>query len=156
MKSKILFLGAMTAMLLSCSSQQNSTEAVPENEQATEIISIQGEWNIENIVVDDSESVCPAKEDPETRQYILFEDSTYAVHTNCNTISGWYTLNGDSIVLGDGMMTMMACENMASEDALRKVLPAVVTITVENDSVARLNTPTPASYIELRRAVIVE
>lgn len=156
MKSKVLLFGAMAAMMVSCSSQQNSTEAVPEDEQAKEIINIQGEWNIENIVVDESESVCPAKEDPETRQYILFEDSTYAVHTNCNTISGWYTLNGDSIVLGDGMMTMMACEDMASEDALRKVLPAVVTITVENDSTARLNTSTPTSYVELRRAAVAE
>ncbi|MDE6287720.1 MAG: META domain-containing protein [Muribaculaceae bacterium] len=156
MKAKVLFSVAVAAIAASCSSQQNSTEAVPENEQAKEIINIQGEWNIDSIVVDESETVYPAKEDPETRQYILFEDSTYAVHTNCNTISGWYTLDGDSIVIGDGMMTMMACENMATEDALRKILPAVVTITVENDTTARLNTSTPDSYIELSRAAVQE
>ncbi len=156
MKVKVLLTGALAVAIASCSSQQTSTEAVPENAETNTLIDIIGEWNIENIVVSESENVVPANEDPEIRQYISFDDSTYAVHTNCNTISGWYTLDGDSIVLGDGMMTMMACENMATEDALRQLLPQIVTVTLENDSVARLNTSVATSYIELRRAEVTD
>ena len=86
------------------------------------------------------------------RQYISFEDSTYFIQTNCNTISGTYTIKGDSITLGDGAMTEMACDDMSVEDALRRILPDISTIDVQNDSVVRLNGSTPAECILLRKA----
>ena len=85
------------------------------------------------------------------RQYIVFEDSTYFIMTNCNSFNGSYTVRGDSIRLGDGAMTEMACDDMQTEDALRRILPHISTIDVQNDSVVRLNGAVPAECILLRK-----
>lgn len=114
---------------------------------------IRGQWYLENIVFSDSVNVRPSEEVPGVRQYITFnDDSTFYIQTNCNSISGGYEQKGDSIILGDGMMTEMACDNMAVEDALRKIHPAIVTLDVQNDSVMRLNTTVPSEYIVLIKA----
>ena len=62
------------------------------------------------------------------------------------------TINGDSIRLGDGIMTEIACEDMATEEALRRILPQIVTVGVENDSTIRLNGATSSEYILLQKA----
>lgn len=49
-------------------------------------------------------------------------------------------------------MTEMACENMATEDILRSVLPHIALVNVENDSIVRLNSATSSEYIVLRKA----
>ena len=72
--------------------------------------------------------------------------------TNCNSISGQYTVKGDSITLGDGAMTEMACDNMATEDALRRILPRISTMDTQSDSVIRLNGTTPAECILLKKS----
>lgn len=72
--------------------------------------------------------------------------------TNCNSLSGSYTVKGDTITLGDGAMTEMACDDMRTEDALRRILPHISTVDVQNDSVVRLNGSTPAECILLRKA----
>lgn len=115
-------------------------------------IDIRGQWYIENIVFNDSDFVRPDVVAPGARQFITFEDSTYYVMTNCNSISGSYGVAGDSIILGDGAMTEMACDNMATEDALRRILPHIATVELQNDSVIRLKGSTPAEYILLRKA----
>lgn len=115
-------------------------------------VDMRGQWLIENIVFNDSDYVRPDEVTPGVSQYIVFEDSTYFIRTNCNFISGSYAVRGDSISLGDGMMTEMACDNMAAEDALRRILPDISTLDVENDSVVRLNGITPAECILLRKA----
>ena len=86
------------------------------------------------------------------KQYIVFEDSTYFIMTNCNSFNGSYTVKGDSIKLSDGAMTEMACDDMRTEDALRRVLPHISTIELQNDSVVRLSGMAPAEYILLRKA----
>lgn len=91
---------------------------------------------------------------PGTSHYITFDDSTYFIMTNCNTIAGAYTVKGDSIAFRDGAMTEMACDNMATEDALRRILPEISTMDVQNDSVVRLNGSKPAECILLRKAKI--
>lgn len=117
---------------------------------------IRGEWNIENIVFNDSDYVRPDEAVPGVRQYISFEDSTYFIQTNCNTFSGRYIIKGDSIAFGDGAMTEMACDNMAAEDALRRILPDISTIDIQNDSVVRLNGATPAECILLRKVTEIK
>ena len=112
---------------------------------------IRGKWYIENIVFSDSDYVRPDETSSSMKPYIAFEDSTYFIITNCNSISGSYTVKGDSIKLGDGAMTEMACDNMATEDALRRILPRISTIDIQNDSVIRLNGTTPAECILLRK-----
>lgn len=114
---------------------------------------LKGEWDIENIVFSDSDYVKPSEAVADARQYINFEDSTYSIHTNCNTIQGSYVMTGDSIKIEPGLMTEMACDNMATEDALRRILPSISTIEVQNDSVIRLNGANPAECIILKKAV---
>lgn len=154
MYTKLFSLCAGIALLSACSGNKASTETTVENveETATENVDIKGQWYLENIVVNDSVSVRPAEEAPDVRQYITFDDSTYFIQTNCNTFSGAYTINGDSITLGDDAMTEMACENMATEDILRSVLPHIALVNVENDSIVRLNSATSSEYIVLRKA----
>lgn len=62
-------------------------------------------------------------------------------------------MTGDSIKIEPGLMTEMACDNMATEDALRRILPSISTIEVQNDSVIRLNGANPAECIMLKKAV---
>lgn len=155
---KISFIPAMALTLLSiaCSGNGQKTNNASDNKLQTADADIRGQWYIENIVFNDSVYVRPSEEVPDVRQYIIFEDSTYSIMTNCNAMSGLYTLKGDSIKFGDGAMTELACDNMATEEALRKILPHINTVDVENDSIARLNSDTSSEYIVLRKATEIK
>ncbi|MDE6479458.1 MAG: META domain-containing protein [Muribaculaceae bacterium] len=145
------------AMMASCTGNKGSVDndSAAVNDIATEAtVDLKGQWNIENIFFNDSDYVRPAEILPDVRQYVQFTDSTYAIITNCNSISGYYTLSGDSITLGDGMMTEMACDNMQTEDALRRILPDIATIDAENDSIVRLNCRHHSGYIILKKNFI--
>lgn len=151
----VLAAAAMTAVIATACSgkKENNTAITDQNTQnVVTDANIRGQWYIENIVFSDSDYVRPDETLSSIHQYIVFEDSTYFIQTNCNTISGTYTIKGDSIALGDGAMTEMACDDMSVEDALRRILPDISTIDVQNDSVVRLNGSTPAECILLRKA----
>ena len=151
----VLAAAAMTAVIATACSgkKENNTAITDQNTQnVVTDANIRGQWYIENIVVSDSDYVRPDETLSSIHQYIVFEDSTYFIQTNCNTISGAYAVKGDSITIGDGAMTEMACDDMAVEDALRRILPDISTIDVQNDSVVRLNGATPAECILLRKA----
>lgn len=154
MKTNTCLSIAAALLLVSCSGNNKSSNTEVENDSIESVASVDmsGQWYLENIVVSDSLSVRPSDIAGDARQYISFEDSTYFIQTNCNTFSGSYAISGDSITLGDGIMTEMACDNMAAEDAIRQILPNIVTVSVENDSTARLNCNNPAQYILLRKA----
>ena len=111
-----------------------------------------GQWYIENIVFSDSDYVRPDETSSSMKQYIVFEDSTYFIMTNCNSFNGSYAVKGDSIKLGDGAVTEMACDDMRTEDALRRILPHISIIDIQNDSVIRLNGTAPTECILLRKA----
>lgn len=141
-KTSSILAGAILLGAASCGSVKQTATDTPD---------IQGKWQIENIVFSDTDYLRPAEAVPGSDQFIRFEADTYLIHTNCNTISGSYTLQGDSIFLGDGPMTERACDNMATEDALRRILPDIATLYLQNDTVLRLNARTPSSYILLKR-----
>jgi len=146
----ILFL----IMTTGCSGNKETKSDRAGEEIQTEVANadIRGQWYIEDIVFSDSDYVRPDETSSSMKQYIVFEDSTYFIMTNCNTFNGSYTVKGDSIKLGDGIMTEMACDDMQTEDALRRILPHISTIDVQNDSVVRLNGLAPAECILLRKA----
>lgn len=146
----ILFL----IMTTGCSGNKETKSDRAGEEIQTEVANadIRGQWYIENIIFSDSDYVRPDETSSSMKQYIVFEDSTYFIMTNCNTFNGSYTVKGDSIKLGDGTMTEMACDDMQTEDALRRILPHISTIDVQNDSVVRLNGLAPAECILLRKA----
>jgi len=149
-----LIVGAtlLISMATGCSGNKEATDKL-DNKAQTEIANadIRGQWYIENIVFSDSDYVRPDETSSSMKQYIMFEDSTYFIMTNCNSISGSYTVIGDSIKLGDGAMTEMACDDMRTEDALRRIIPHISTIDIQNDSVIRLNGTAPAECILLRK-----
>lgn len=144
----------LTATAVGCSGKKeaktDTTDVMAQSE--VENVDIRGQWYIENIVLSDSDYVRPDETSSSMKQYFEFTDSTYVIMTNCNTFNGPYTVKGDSIMLGDGPMTEMACDDMKTEDALRRILPHIATIDVQNDSVVRLNGSTPAECIMLRKA----
>ncbi len=158
MKKSNIALIACAALLIAsaigCSSNKETKSNKADEEIQIEIANadIRGQWFIENIVFSDSDYVRPDETSSSMKQYIVFEDSTYFIMTNCNSISGSYSVKGDSIRLGDGAMTEMACDDMQTEDALRRILPHISTIDVQNDSVVRLNGSAPAECILLRKA----
>lgn len=153
-KSLIAVAALLMATATACTGNKETKADKVDNAAQTEIANadIRGQWYIENIVFNDSDYVRPDETSSSMKQYIMFEDSTYFIVTNCNSISGSYTVKGDSIKLGDGAMTEMACDDMRSEDALRRILPHISTIDVQNDSVMRLNGSAPAECILLRKA----
>lgn len=155
---KIKFMAGLfiASIMASCTGNKSTNNQMTDKNALQEVtdVNINGQWYIENIVFNDSTYVRPSEEVPDARQYFVFTDSTYSIMTNCNSICGSVTIIGDSIKLGDGMMTEMACDNMATEDALRKILPNIATIDVENDSIVRLNSNQSSEYIVLRKAKI--
>lgn len=142
--------------LASCTSKSGAGTDAPENGLADSVAvaapTLDGQWNLEEIALGDSTRIRPSDGLPE--QYITFTDNSYSIQTNCNTLAGEYSLVGDSISFGDGLMTEMACENMNVEDALRQLLPVITTVTVENDSTIRLSGATPTDYIVIRKAAV--
>lgn len=151
---KTRFFAGVSAILMLASCAGNKPATEPQSEPAAEPVAdvdMVGQWFIENIVLSDSMSVRPAEVTPDAQQYFTFTDTTYSIITNCNTIFGAYTLSGDSITFGAGGMTRMMCDNTASEDALNQILPNIVVVDVENDTIARLNSSDAAQYIVLRK-----
>ena len=113
-------------------------------------VDLKGRWTIECIVFNDSLTVTPSSEVPGVAQYAVFEDGSFSFNTNCNSIQGEYQLKGDSILIPVSLSTEMACDNMATEDAIRKILPGISTVSMENDSTVRLVASSPVGYILLR------
>ncbi len=153
-KPLIATAAVLGVIVTGCSGNKKNSEDITGSTTPDTVTNadIRGQWYIENIVLNDSDYVRPAEAIPGVRQYICFEDSTYFIQTNCNTFSGLYTVNGNSVTLEDGAMTEMACDNMATEDALRRIIPGISTIDVKNDSVLRLNGTSPTEYILLHKA----
>ncbi len=152
--SFIAGVALLVATATGCTSNKEAKADKLDNNAKTKIANadIRGQWYIENIVFSDSDYVRPDETSSSMKQYIVFEDSTYFIMTNCNSFNGSYTVKGDSIKLGDGAMTEMACDDMRTEDAIRRILPRISTIDVQNDSVVRLNGLAPAECILLRKA----
>lgn len=152
MKTIIASCIAILALTCSCgNSSSKSTTAVPEDSvQTVAAINLEGKWNIDNVVVNDSLSARPAEETPDKLSTITFDKENYSIATNCNSIQGSYTQNGDSISMNPGLCTEMACDNMRVEDLIKQVLPEIRTVDSVNDSMMRLNSAGEA-YIVLSR-----
>ena len=152
-KSNMVLIVGAALLMATATGCSGKKETKSDNKAQTEVADadIRGQWYIENIVFNDSDYVRPDETSSSMKQYIVFEDSTYFIMTNCNSFNGSYTVKGDSIKLSDGAMTEMACD-MRTEDALRRILPHISTIELQNDSVVRLSGMAPAEYILLRKA----
>lgn len=155
MNRKEILAGLLAAVALGACTNKTDKAAAAADAAVTETpaaaADFVGYWYIDNIVLGDSLSVRPAEQAP-MRAYIIFTDSTYSIMTNCNAFNGSYSLKGDSLRMGDGAMTEIACDNMVTEDAVRRILPQIATVKVENDSVIRLDSPEHSQYMTLIKA----
>lgn len=137
----------------SCGGTRGSSEPEPEEKDSlftAEVGTLRGQWNIENVVVNDSVYARPREETPSFTSYIIFDDGSYSIMTGCNHIHGDYSQKGDAIVMHDMVSTELSCENMRVEELLREVLPLVRTVVFVNDSVMRLDSDT-SGYVVLSR-----
>lgn len=76
-----------------------------------DITGIEWQWVELNGTIPSNQLQVP---DPENYYLAFKEDGTYYFRADCNTGSGNYTLAGESLTLGPGMMTLVAC----GEDSL--------------------------------------
>ena len=84
---------------------------------------------------------------------VLFDNSgAYVIQTNCNTIAGAFTINGDSLRIDGGMRTEMACDDMRAEDLIVAVLPEINLVETTGEHSLRLSTDNPDCYLILSKA----
>ncbi len=58
--------------------------------------------------------------------------------TDCNRFFGSYTVEGDTLTLGEMGMTRMACPDMEHEDAFMRMLEHVTAYAIEGDRLTLL------------------
>lgn len=151
---RILYMLPAILLMVSCGRQNN--KSLSDTSQMSEsninaCASVEGQWLLEHVVVNDTLEVRPVDIDPDSKLYAHFyNDCTFNFQTGCNAIGGRYVQTGDSIAMSDMMWTEMACDEMSVEELLKDVLPQVKTVDWNNDSIVRLNAPTSA-YIVLKK-----
>ncbi len=153
---KFIIICLLVSMAACTGAQKNSdkTDSDKAVNEEISVNSIHGQWDIENVVENDSSYVRPSEIEPSITSYIDFrEDNTFGVMTNCNHIGGQYRQTNDSLFLTDISTTEMACDNMELEEMLKKVLPLVNTIDCINDSITRLNSEKGETYIVLKKRI---
>lgn len=91
-------------------------------------------WTVDSIYSAESVSSTPSGA---TATLVFDGEGTVAVEPGCNTGSGSYELDGDTLVVRDIVSTMMACEGAEGdlEDSVLAVLNAgELSVTIEGDS----------------------
>ncbi|AKB25062.1 hypothetical protein MSMTP_1593 [Methanosarcina sp. MTP4] len=105
------------------------TPSEPEIISVDDITSIEWQWTglLETDPV--AQSVVP---DPENYTLSLFPDGTYSIKADCNRGSGSYTLEGNTLTLGPGPMTLAACGPDSLYDQYVTLLFNVKSVAMEN------------------------
>lgn len=72
------------------------------------------------------------------------EDGTVSGSSGCNGLGGDYTVEGDQIIFGEFVSTLMACDDpiMAQEEAAHKVMTGTATYQIEGDTLTITNNDT--------------
>lgn len=151
MKQFLAIVAIAALSLASCGSDKTTAEDNAATETQETANALIGDWQISNIVVNDSLSVNPAEIPSEQTQTATFTpDSILSIQTNCNILNSSYLVKGDSLYVGETLSTMMACDNSVVEDVLKQMLPEVATYAFPTDSTLTLFT-TDGGCIELTK-----
>lgn len=154
---RILYIRPAILLMVSCGRQDNkplSDSSKMSDVDSAACASVEGQWLLEHVVVNDTLEVHPTDIDPESKLYANFyNDSTFNFQTGCNDIGGKYVQTGDSIAISDMMWTEMACNEMSVEELLKDAMPQVNAVDWDNDSIMRLSTPISA-YILLKKCEV--
>jgi heat shock protein HslJ len=97
---KMLFVGLLTVFILAACTGGSSA-------------SIEGQWKL--VSYGSTSDQIPAVPDVETS--IEFKDGQMSGNVGCNSFSGEYTVDGDTITFGPVMSTMMYCEAVADQES---------------------------------------
>ena len=156
MKAEILISTILIFIVAACSGNKQK-DSLKQNDNAISADSIGnsdilGQWHIENIFFNDSNYVRPLELNAAGKEYILFEsEGNYLVMTGCNYGVGNYIVSHANISFGDAAWTELACDNMEVEEAVKKILPMLRTVEIENDSVLRINSAFEPYLILIRK-----
>lgn len=97
-------------------------------------IKLDGEWKIKSYVPLELSSYNLVDTEGDYR-FEFDGEGSFFCGTDCNSISGIYVSEGDSLRFKNMMSTEMACDNERLERAMKQALPAVRTAELSSDSV---------------------
>jgi heat shock protein HslJ len=70
--------------------------------------------------------------DPENYTLAFFSDGTYSIKADCNSGSGNYTLEGNSLTFSPATITLIACESDSMDSEYLALLSDVQSAAFEN------------------------
>lgn len=110
---------------------------------------IVGSWRL--VSYGDPASLTPAAPDVDT-SIIFDEEGQMSGNVGCNGFGGEYSINGDSIVFGQVMSTLMFCEGPAGdqETAILGVLQDAASHAVDGDTLT-ITSADGSAVVVLRR-----
>lgn len=139
MKSNIkLSMAAAIALLTACSSGNKTAATADENTQL-DTVGLQGDWRLAAYSIDSVST----QFDASAGYKLTFDEpnNVFAIATDCNTINGEFGISNDTIRFTNTLVTEMACENMAVEESmLRLINDSTAYAMCEGDTLA-LNAP---------------
>jgi len=128
-----LALIASVALVIGCVEQGNessntSAQNGAESVDHANITNIKWQW-AGTVGTSSNQFVVPNKE-----QYTLefLPDGTYSMTTDCNSGSGNYTLDGQSLAIEPGMITLVYCGEQSLEPQYLSLLGSVQSMTLED------------------------
>ncbi len=115
------------------SGSDESTESIPgdlEPISADNITNIEWQWtSFEDSDSPDSQVTVPS---PENYTLAFFADGTYYIKSDCNSGSGTYTLEGNSLILDPPVTTLVDCGSESMNEEYTSLLPTVEAATTED------------------------
>jgi heat shock protein HslJ len=132
---KMLFVGLLTVIILAACTGGSSA-------------SIEGQWKL--VSYGSTSDQIPAVPDVETS--IEFKDGQMSGNVGCNSFSGEYTVDGDTITFGPVMSTMMYCEAVADQESgTLAVLQEKTTFVLDGDTLTITSTDGTSSIVLKRK-----
>lgn len=139
MKKIVIFAGlGVLTLLASC------------GKGSAENVDLVGQWSIRSYNPVEMSSYSLVETDRDYR-FEFDGDGAFYCGTDCNSISGTFTVIGDSLRFDNMAATEMACENETLERAMKSALPAVRTVELISDSVLSLKEDHGNVVVELVR-----
>lgn len=127
-------LVASIVFILGCVEQENgssnsSTQSDAEPIGLANITNVKWQWAGLVGTLSANQSVVPNKE-----SYTLefLPDGAYSITTECNSGSGNYTLDGNSLILAPGMITLVYCGPESLEPQYLSLLNSVTSVAMED------------------------
>ena len=125
MKKYLLILLMISLMVSACSSKENGRSLV-------------GSWKL--IAYGPVDSPTPAV--PDVEAILTFgADGTLTGSSGCNELGGDYQVEGDQIIFGEIVSTLIACPDllMAQEDIMHQVLTDTASFNIEGNTLTITN-----------------